>query len=126
MPQREREGALRFVLFAPRLRVISGCMNDIDCFSYFIMEENKRKRLKCEVFFKGPIKKIYLAIYVGCYLLTGNPRFEEVGNGDIYELFTFTPNIILTYMLCGGIMFVLCHCIPFTGNLLEMYGPIFF
>ena len=88
MPQREREGALRFVPFTPRLRVVSGCMNDIDCFpiatlAVRIMEENKRKWLKCEVVFKGPIKKIYLAIYVGCYLLTGNPRFEEVGNGDI-------------------------------------------
>ena len=48
------------------------------------MEENKRKRLKYEVFFKGPIKKIYWAFYGGCYLLTGiNLRFKESGNGDI-------------------------------------------
>ena len=106
MPQREREGALRFVLFAPRLRVISGCMNDIDCFSYFIMEENKRKRLKCEVFFKGPIKKIYSAIYVGCYLLTGNPRFEEVGNGDIiraiyiYAQYYFNIHVMWRNYVC--------------------------
>ena len=81
-------------------------MNDIDCFSYFIMEENKRKRLKCEVFFKGPIKKIYSAIYVGCYLLTGNPRFEEVGNGDIiraiyiYAQYYFNIHVMWRNYVC--------------------------